>query len=202
MPVKETWKNYREINRMYLAGTAFVDIATQYSDSEEHISDFWQRFHDRQVAQKREWDAKNREHVREWASGYRKSRRDITNARARQNRIDNPDRYKAYYQTRKQKAEETGVSLYNPEYHRIYREENAERLRQQSADYYQKNRDKIIAYQKRYYSENRDKVLEYHVIYQEQNKQARIDSLIAAGALPADWDENSAMSSYVLLVKH
>ena len=202
MPVKETWKNYREINRLFLAGTAFADIAIQYGDSEEHISDFWQRFHDFKAAQKREWDAKNKERVRERTYEYRKSRRDITNAKAHQDRIDNPDKYKAYYQTRKRKAEEDGVSLYDAEYHRVYREENAERLRKQSAEYYQANRDKILAYQKKYYSENREKVLEYHVVYQEQNKQARIDRLIASGELPAEWDENSAMSSYELMVKH
>ena len=202
MPVKETWKNYREINRLYITGTTFADIATQYGDSEGHISDFWQRFHDRKVAQKREWDVKNKEHVREWTSEYRKSRRDITNAKARQDRIDNPDKYKAYYQTRKQKAEEAGVSLYDAEYHGAYREENAERLRKQSAEYYRANRDRILAYQKEYYSENRDKVLEYHITYQVHNKQARINRLIAAGELPADWDESSAMSSYELMVKH
>lgn len=202
MPVKETWEKYREINRLFIAGTAFADIAAQYDDSEEHISDFWQRFHDYKAAQKRDWDAKNKEHVREWTSEYRESRRDVINARARQDRIDNPERYKAYYQTKKRRAEEAGMSLYDPEYHRAYREENAERLRKQGAEYYQANRDKILAYQKQYYSENRDKVLGYHVAYQKQNRQARIDRLIAAGELPADWDENSAMSSYELMVKH
>lgn len=202
--IKETWANYEKVNRIRLDGVSFHDIAVQYDDSEEHVYDFWSRFNTFKKEKKRQWD---KEHKGvgclspEKRKEYRASHRDETNARARQDRKDNPEKYKRYNQTRKKKAEERGVLLNDPEYRRNYYVKNRERLIAYSKAFYEEHREELAEYFKQRYKEHRDEILEYHVRYNIILRDRKIKERIESGELPSDYVFTNLCSRYAFQVK-
>ena len=169
--IKETWDNYRKINRLRLDGVSFADIAVQFDDTEEHISDFWQRYHTFKQEQKKKWDADHKEETRIKAREYKEKNRDRINEYARQHRKDHPEVYEAAYQRRKKRAEERGVILNDPVYQKNYRLQNFDRLQEYRIQYEKEHSEEIKQRRKMYYETHREAILQYHVDYNLKNRE-------------------------------
>lgn len=199
--LKETWNNYRRINRMRLDGVPFADIAVAMDDSEEHVFDFWQRYHIAKQEQKKHWDIEHPQRYIKKQREYRAAHKDEINARARQDRVNNPEKYREWYQRKKNRAEERGVSLNDPEYRRQYYLANQQRLIEYSRQYVKDHYDQVAERAKQYYLENRERILKYHVEYYQKKKCSKIEQLILSGVLPEDYEIETILSSYAIRVK-
>jgi hypothetical protein len=149
---------------------SFSDIAVQFDDTEEHIADFWQRYYTFKKEQKQKWDADHKEENRVKAAEYRKVNRDHINEHVREYRKEHPEIFKEVYQRRKLRAEERGVKLNDPEYHRKYQEENREHIREVKRQYAIDHADELKQYHREYYDNNRETILQYHVEYYQENR--------------------------------
>lgn len=56
-------------------------------------------------------------------------------------------------------------------YHRLYYQNNKDRLRQNCKNYVLTHNDKVNEYNRKYYHKNRDKVKAWHRRYYQQNKE-------------------------------
>lgn len=199
--LKETWPNYRRVNRLRLDGIPFHDIADQMDDTEEHIYDFWERFHTYKQEQKKKWDKENYKYDPEKYKAYRDAHKDEINAKARQDRKDNPEKYREWYQRRKKRASERGIQLNDPKYRREYYLANRDRLIQYTKDYVEEHHESVSERAHEYYIRNRQRILDYHVQYYQNNKVSRIEQLILDGKISAKCDViDTILSSYALRV--
>ena len=128
--VKETWVNFRTINKMKSGGMSFSEIAAQFDDSEEHIADFWNRF----LIQKREnwrrWDKEHKEENKVKTQAYRDKNRDRIRARERRYAAEHSEHIKQKRQENYEQHREERL-----EYFVQYYEQNRETLLQRNKEY-------------------------------------------------------------------
>ena len=111
---------------------------------------------------------KQREANRRW----RAANRDAINAKARADRIANPEKYREYNRIYYRRNREMILASRYEKYHstadkrQLYKqrrdewvEANRERVREVRRAWYAKHRDEILAKQKKYYWENREEIL-------------------------------------------
>lgn len=191
---------------------SFSDIAVQFDDSEEHIADFWERYSTFKKEQKRKWDTDHKEEIRKKAAEYRENNRDRINAYWRKHRKENPEKYKEVYIRKKQRAEERGVLLNDPEYHKQYRKEHidhireldkqyasvhSDELKQRKRAYYDLKREDILRYHADYYQKNKDDILKKSKEYRESKRKAELDALKETSSFA---DSNPFRSKYESIV--